>query len=583
MTSISRALAGALALSLAAACSAPAPAQKSAAQPMTLPGGTSFDVTLTAPADGALVASPPGDVGVAGTFSLGDGAPQPDTALVYVLDASTAAGGAVACGTATTLLACQKQAVAAMNARAVALGIVGDVGAALFAATGAPLDVDPATGAQLVAAPGADGDGNATADVLDAVGSIAAGGTATLFTSASVGGATAAVGNGLLAGITVAGASARPSRIIVLLSASPTVGGPAPADVTVPAGIVVRAFALPGTTCAAGLAAYAERGASGSGCEDVADASALAGRLEALLDAELVAAELVVDGGAPAPLALSLTLPAQAPVTGTFAATLAGLAPGAHEICARLSGRDAGGTGTAQDCATVKVATIDLAPPAQTFELGTPGQTATVTATVAAGTAGGVAGATVAFEITTGPNAGRSATATTDAEGKALFTWEAIQHLAGLGTDVVSACFEDAEGHEACAAATVTWQDTTPPVVACIPGPNPGGKVVTHGGGGLSPSGFMRLTAVDAVDPAPLVFLQDTGSGMVLGPFASGVAVKYTQAPGGKARVTEMGSDENGGTEILHVTGRGDPAVVGRDAMDNESDPLVCPVPPLGK
>jgi hypothetical protein len=126
----------------------------------------------------------------------------------------------------------------------------------------------------------------------------------------------------------------------------------------------------------------------------------------------------------------------------------------------------------------------------------------------------------------------------------------------------------------------VTWQDTTPPVVACLPGPNPSGAIVGRQGA-ASPSGFMRLAAVDAVDPTPVVFLVDTGSGVVWGPFPSGQPVKYTQAPGAGPGMMEMGGD--GGMELLHVKGRGDPALRGKDASGNESTPLVCPLPPWRK
>jgi hypothetical protein len=91
----------------------------------------------------------------------------------------------------------------------------------------------------------------------------------------------------------------------------------------------------------------------------------------------------------------------------------------------------------------------------------------------------------------------------------------------------------------------------------------------------------MALGATDAVDPAPRVFLMDTGSTAVWGPFASGQAVKYTQAPGATPSAEEMGGGEGGA--LLHVKGQGDPALRGRDAAGNESVPLVCPVPPWKK
>ena len=375
----------------------------------------------------------------------------------------------------------------------------------------------------------------------------------------------------------MAASSTAPTKIVVLLSAS---SAQVPASPP-PASAVVRAFARPGTSCASGLADLAALGAPGSGCDDVADLSSLASQVTAVLDTSLASLDLAVDGGAPAPLDPA-AVPTLAPCTLPFAKVVTGLGPGVHSLCVSAAGMDAGGLGTVEQCASVKVASIALAPPAATYELGTPGQTATVTATVAAGAAGGVAGVDVVFLVTTGPNAGKTITHTTDGSGLAAFTYEARQHLEGLGTDGIEACFTDSEGTTACAAATVKWQDTTPPVVACVPGPNPAGAIVTRDGG-VSPSGFMLLVATDAVDPTPVVFLVDTGSGIVRGPWASGTAVKYTQAPGGPPSAKDMGSDEGGGQEILHVKGTGDPAIRGKDWSGNECQQLVCPVPPWQK
>ena len=63
--------------------------------------------------------------------------------------------------------------------------------------------------------------------------------------------------------------------------------------------------------------------------------------------------------------------------------------------------------------------------------------------------------------------------------------------------------------------------------------------------GGPSPSGFMLLVATDAVDPKPVVFLVDTGSGIVRGPWGTGTPVKYTQAPGGPPSETQSPSGDS--------------------------------------
>ena len=51
-----------------------------------LPGGTSLDVTITSPSDGATM--PQGPVTVTGTAAVGTGAPVANTTLIYVVDVS---------------------------------------------------------------------------------------------------------------------------------------------------------------------------------------------------------------------------------------------------------------------------------------------------------------------------------------------------------------------------------------------------------------------------------------------------------------------------------------------------------------
>jgi len=574
-----RALVGVMALIAFYACSSRSRTPKAtpaAAVTSTLPGGTPIALTLTSPSGGALVASPPGSVVAAGSISAGKGAARPDTALVYVLDASGATSTAAACGGASTVLGCELEALSALNAKAIALQTVGKVGAVFFSGGAAALDLAPAAGAQPVVAPGADADGSNGPDVLQALASVGSDGTATTFEPVGIGTGPAQVGTALGAAFGLAASSGLPANAIVLLSASTSAAGPGPGDLVVPPGVVVRAFALPGTTCAAGLGDFAALGAAGSSCEDVAELGDLASRLSTVLDA-LVSLELRVDGGQPVPLDAT-GLPTSTPFEAPFQALVTALPPGPHELCVSAAGFDAGGIATVEECASVKAATIALAPAAATYELGAPGQTATVAATVAAGSAGGVSGVDVEFLVTSGPNAGKGGAVETNGSGEAAFTYQARQHLEGLGTDVVVACFADTAGTKACATATVKWQDTTPPEVSCVPGPNPGGAIVARQGG-VSPSGFMLLVATDAVDPAPVVFLVDTGSGVVHGPWPSGKAVKYTQAPGGPPSETEM-ADEGGGIEVLHVKGTGDPALRGKDASENACEPLVCPVPP---
>ena len=266
----------------------------------------------------------------------------------------------------------------------------------------------------------------------------------------------------------------------------------------------------------------------------------------------------------------------------SFSTSVNGLAPGNHTLCVIATGTDGGGEGSVEHCHPIVVATIELAPATAVNELGTPGQTHTVTATVAAGADGGVAGVQVSFEIGSGPNAGQTATATTDAAGEAAFTYVATQGPAGLGTDAIEGCFTDSQGTEACDTATKQWVDTTPPVVACTPTTNPSGGNVPPAGqnpkSGQNPDGFYVLTATDAVDPNPSLTLADSGSTATFGPFASGTKIELTQAPGATPR-----QKPGPGVIDWHITIKGDGSLTATDASGNVSAAVSCKVAPPPK
>ena len=118
-----------------------------------LPGGTSIAVGVTAPAGGALIASPPGDVSLSGTASVGQGVPVKNTTLIYVVDTSGSTGGGGGCGGdqngsggSNTIVDCEIAAARALNQQAIAAGTVGQSGIVFFASTASTRDVDPVTG-----------------------------------------------------------------------------------------------------------------------------------------------------------------------------------------------------------------------------------------------------------------------------------------------------------------------------------------------------------------------------------------------------------------------------------------------------
>ena len=141
--------------------------------------------------------------------------------------------------------------------------------------------------------------------------------------------------------------------------------------------------------------------------------------------------------------------------------------------------------------------------------------------------------------------------------------------LFGLGATTVTCQATDAAGNTGTGTGTGTVVDTTPPTVGCPEGPNPGGHVP----GSHNPDGFFLLTATDIVDGSPRVYLRDTGSGTVWGPFASGQKIKYTEN-GAKPSIKTM----PGG--ILKITGNGDAEVFATDFSGNTSAPVACLVPP---
>lgn len=127
----------------------------------------------------------------------------------------------------------------------------------------------------------------------------------------------------------------------------------------------------------------------------------------------------------------------------------------------------------------------------------------------------------------------------------------------------------------------VTVNDVTPPEVACTPTTNPGGGNTPRAGdnpkSGQNPDGFYELTAVDNLDPAPVIFVVDTGSGTVFGPFESGTRIKYTEDPDATPEQKTIGGPNS--AVQWHIIGTGDAEIVGQDNVGNESAPVACLVP----
>ena len=185
-------------------------------------------------------------------------------------------------------------------------------------------------------------------------------------------------------------------------------------------------------------------------------------------------------------------------------------------------------------------------------------------------------GATVTFSVS-GANAGASGSAVTDASGQAEFTWTGLVE----GDDVVSACYDnDGDGTcEAVASAIKHWLHVNePPAAGCVPTTNPGGSTIPGTNAspkaGMNPDGFYELLGVDADSPTPALYVGDTSSTFVAGPFAPGTKVKITQANGTTPRVKQ-----GAGAVGAHILLNGDARVFAVDNENASSEVAICYVP----
>ncbi|MEV8439943.1 VWA domain-containing protein [Actinosynnema sp. NPDC051121] len=267
-------------------------------------------------------------------------------------------------------------------------------------------------------------------------------------------------------------------------------------------------------------------------------------------------------------------------VTLTFTAThLPAAGGGALAVNPTVAYTDAEGHVVTFGNPTVNVrgcaAFIDVEPEHAVNELGTPGQTHTVTATVTDDFGDPVPNTPVDFSVLSGPNAGAAGNGNTSAAGAVDFTYPGTQGLAGLGTDSIRGCFTHAAGRRVCDDVLKDWVDTTPPVVTCAPTNNPSGGTVPPAN---NEDGFFILTATDAVDPNPQIFVSDSASPAVFGGFPSGTKIKLVQAPGATPNQKPGVGDIN-----WRITLKGDALVYGVDASGNQSAPVSCLVPPPPK
>jgi hypothetical protein len=194
----------------------------------------------------------------------------------------------------------------------------------------------------------------------------------------------------------------------------------------------------------------------------------------------------------------------------------------------------------------------------------------------------------VAFKVT-GANADGSPGILTNGAGESTFTYTVPLEPASLGLDTIRATTTIGE-ESTFVEVTKEWVDTTPPVAECLEGPNPHGKKTPkapgNGGQGQNQDGFYELSAADTVWPEESLelFVEDSGSGTVFGPFDSGTVIKYTEANGATPKIKKIGSSKGQADAVSwHITGNGDALVYAVDGSGNQSTTAACLVPPPPK
>lgn len=152
------------------------------------------------------------------------------------------------------------------------------------------------------------------------------------------------------------------------------------------------------------------------------------------------------------------------------------------------------------------------------------------------------------------------------------------------GTTIVICTAVDAAGNSAGCSFTVTVNDVEAPVAECAPTTNPDGRNIPKAGenpkSGRNPDGFYQLSGGDNCDGPGIVavYVKDSASDFVAGPFKDGDKVKITQAPGVTPNQKKMA-----GVIVAHIQLNGDALLYAVDSSGNVSQPHLCLVPPKPK
>lgn len=203
-------------------------------------------------------------------------------------------------------------------------------------------------------------------------------------------------------------------------------------------------------------------------------------------------------------------------------------------------------------------AVLTLAPPTQSDHIGS---TATVTATLTNDCGTPLPGVSVDFSVVSGPNSGRTGSATTGPEGTATFTYSS----ATTGNDVVQASVTNAAGSFQSNPVTVAWTNAPPNCSAATASPSvlwlPNHKLVPVTISGVTdPNGdpvTVTVTGVTQDEPVNGLGDGDTAPDAVAGSAPNQVLLRAERSGRGDGRayvISFTASDGLGGTCTGTVT-----------------------------
>lgn len=160
----------------------------------------------------------------------------------------------------------------------------------------------------------------------------------------------------------------------------------------------------------------------------------------------------------------------------------------------------------------------------------------------------------------------------------ATLSFDAVHDATGLGGTLAvnpTVTYTDTEGN------TVSFPNPTvdvsgcEPVVSCEPTVNPAGETVPPANN-TNQDGFYILGGSDPqTGSAVEIWLDDSDSSAVFGPFDPGTKIKLVQSPDEEPSIRPMRGDVDYMIKI-----KGDAIITATDSAGNVSDPVTCFVPP---